>query len=281
MEILAPLGNAADLPSIVEAGADAVYCGLQGFSSRPQSADLSLDEIRQASGYCQERGIKLNVAVNSCLHQERVEELKKQITLLSEYGVNAVIVSDFGIANYILCNLGRLQVHISTLAGVQNTATAKHLFSAGVSRVILSSNLALHEIAAIVRCCPGREFEVVAYGGVCFNDNHLCELPHGFDEKGMYFVGCKMPYSLESDGVVSAAKTIGGNQLAGERLVPIFREIGIESLKIEGRTRNVRYVVEATRRLRRAVDDSEEGEGSTMHYVFGAKGRNVYLGSNR
>lgn len=268
MEVLSPLRDPNDVEALVAAGADALYCGLAGLSSRPRGADLTLEEVAHAADCCKELKRPLYVAINGCLDQERLERAKRGALEAERLSASALIVADWGLSRFCLGHLTSAEVHISTLAGVQNSATARLLHELGARRVVLSSNLTLTEIAEIVHAVPGLDYEIVAEGGVCFNDNRLCELPHSASDGAGYRVGCKRTYTYRADDRgETPARTIGGSQASAERLVALFSAMGVDSLKIEGRTRDRAWALESTARLRRAVDEVQEPDPGLLHYV--------------
>jgi len=272
-EILSPVGKLADLQLIINAGADAVYMGLKGFSSRPQSADLSVDELRQAFIICRKNGVKLYVAINSCIHQNMLDTLIAQIRELDEIGVDSVILADWGLIHYFSDKLKHAQIHASTLLGVFNIDTVLELKRMKVTRIILSTNLYMDEIVKIIHAVPDLEYEIVADGGNCFNDNFRCELPHS--ASGMdYKVFCKCHYDLVENKNKSVANSIAGDLINMDEVIALYMAVGINSYKIEGRTMHGSIVANRTQKLKAGLlraQQSKNEQDSYLHYFLRIK----------
>ena len=270
-EILAPVGNLNDLVPIIDAGADTVYIGLRGFSARPIEADFSLEELLEAISIAHERGKKLYIAVNGSVKQALMEELFDKLRILSDGGADAFIMSDFGmIRHYHLLNIGT-PVHASTLLGVYNSETIRWLREMGTTRMILSSDLYIHEIADLIQAAPDLEYEIVADGGVCFNSNRQCLLPH-VSTMETYQVFCQLDYDLYKEGSkVGDAKKIGNYRAIIHRTMGLYLGMGVMSYKIEGRTNAIEYIIKRTREMKESktfyLEHCAEIPGY-MHYAF-------------
>ena len=208
-EILAPIADVKFVKKLIRAGATALYCGLEGFSSRPKSSDMTVDDIIEVKKISSKFNVKLYVAINAAILDEHIPEIMKQIRILDENGIDAFIVSDTGLI-HMLTNVNlNADIHISTLAGVHNVETVKYYKSLGCKRMILSSDLYIDEIAEIIDQCNEIEYEIVADGGICFNNNHQCNLPH-FNEKNEFCVLCQSEFNLFKSGdYVKKARPIG------------------------------------------------------------------------
>lgn len=266
-ELLAPAGSYNAIEPLIDAGADAVYVGLRGFSSRPASSDLSMDEIRCAVGLCHSKGVQLHVAVNSCIAFDAADRLLASIKEMDASGVDAVIIADWGIIERACQMTERIRIHASTLLGVYNSTTVRRLRDMGVKRVVFSTNLYLDEMASIVNSVPELEYEIVADGGICFNDNRICELPHA-NEREDYRVFCRLDYQLRKGGVVQHANPIAAEQITSAEVLALYIEMGIMSFKVEGRTVDPEKILPRIRQLRTAMDAGQKNGGSSvLHYV--------------
>ena len=260
-EVLAPAGEIDAILPLIEAGADAVYVGLKGFSSRPSNADLSLDEIKTAVDICHSNNARLHVAINAGIQNDDISVIQNNLLSLEKYGVDAVIISDWGMLYKSTQLLTNTEVHASTLLGVYNAKTVNILKKMGVNRVVLSTNLYIDEIIAIINDEPDMEYEIVADGGICFNDNRICELPHYLKEND-YCVGCKDEY-YRNDDVVS----IGSKSISLSEIIQVFVELGIFSYKIEGRTVPYKFIISRTKKLSEALKNIEvKKDTSSLHY---------------
>ena len=267
-ELLAPAGKYDAIEPLIDAGADAVYVGLQGFSSRPVSSDLSLNEIRRAVDLCHSRGVQLYVAVNSCIAFDAADRLLEAIKEMDAFGVDAVIIADWGIIERACRMTEHIRIHASTLLGVYNSETVRLLREMGVKRIVFSTNLYLDEMASIVNSVPELEYEIVADGGICFNDNRICELPHT-NEGEDYRVFCRLDYQLSNGDIAQPANPIAAEQITSTEVLALYMEMGIMSFKVEGRTVDPEKILPRIHRLRAAMDavPKTSSGSSVLHYV--------------
>lgn len=267
-EVLAPAGCIEDVRLMINEKADAIYVGLQGFSSRPQKADFSLQDIEEAVVLCHKAYVKLYVAINANVAQVDMERLKNEIIVLDKYQVDAVILSEFGLIDNLQGKLKHAKVHASTLLGVYNIETVRMLKNMGVTRIIFYANLYFDEMAAIINAVPELEYELVAEGGTCFNDIRQCKLPHGYED-GEHILFCRKGFELQSCNTSSCiAKPISEHPTRTAEIVGIYMALGITSFKIEGRTVDGRLRVPMVRDLLNNIEHFNNGMPlkSYLHY---------------
>lgn len=246
-EVLAPAGRVTDIVPLLENGADAIYVGLAGYSARPQSSDFTAEEIGRILPVIHRAGKKLFVAVNANVPGRKIEGLCGIIQELDDRGIDALIISDYGLMRRVSGIVRHARLHASTLAGVYNYRDVRMLKQMGVSRIILSSDLFVDEIADITDRVPDMDYEIVADGGICFNSNRQCLLPH-YGQKEGYNVYCQKEYELLRDGIVTGrAKRIGNNPGKIHRTLGIYLGLGIRSFKVEGRTNSLDYILQRVR----------------------------------
>lgn len=269
-EILAPAGRLSDIEPLIAAGADAIYVGLFGFSSRPKSSDFRIEEIEEALKRIHAHGKKLYVATNAAIADEMLDSLYASIAHLDEIGVDALIIADYGVLWKAAGIVRHAELHVSTLTGIYNAENIKWLLQNGVKRVILSSDLYLDEIQDIIDRYPQLDYEIVADGGVCFNSNRQCLLPHvGEFEK--YSVFCQHQYTVyDGQAELRPARRIGNCPAKLHRTMGLYLAMGIFSFKVEGRTNQLDYIVKRIEQMRESKElfmrHSNEIPGY-MHYI--------------
>ena len=271
-EVLAPVGNIDDLTLMLDEGADAVYVGLKGVSSRPSNADLTLEEISTAIKKCHNYKKKIYIAINVKIGQRQCDDLLKKIEYLDEMNADAIILSDLGIIYALNGKLKNSKIHVSTLAGVYNSSTIKVLEAMGVTRIIFCANLKFEEMAQIISAVPNMEYEVVAEGGTCFNDICLCNIPHGVigEEQILY---CREKYELYDENIcIGSAKSICELATKTDDIIPLFMAIGVKSYKIEGRTVRGKQRVQMIRNLKRSIENYKDYKGLSAYLHYFAKG---------
>lgn len=263
-EVLAPAGELNAILPLIEAGANAIYVGLKGYSSRPDGADLTIEEIEESVEICHTNRSRLHVAINAGITNDDFRVIQDSLSTLEKYGVDAVILSDWGMLKKATELLNTTEIHASTLLGIYNAEAVRILKTMGVTRVVLSTNLFMDEITAIISDVPDMEYEIVADGGICFNDNRICELPH-YVKGSEYCVGCRNEYCMNDK--TNTKVSIGSKAISLSEIVQAFAELGIISYKIEGRTVPYKYIVSHTKKLSEALKNIDiKKDVSTLHY---------------
>ena len=278
-EVLAPAGRMSDIAPLIEVGADAIYVGLSGYSARPKSSDFTVAEVIEALDQIHNAGRKLYVAINANVPGELYEELADSIKALETAGVDAVIISDYGLIYYLSKIIVNMEIHVSTLAGIYNYCDVEMLREMGVKRIILSSDLFVDEMVDIIDKVPDMDYEIVADGGICFNSNRQCLLPH-VGQKEQYTVFCQMDYELYKDEEkIGTAKRIGNYPGKLHRTMGIYLGMGIKSFKIEGRTNEFSYILQRVKSMvdsKRFTLENYKDIPGMMHYIR----RSTWYGHN-
>ena len=272
-EVLAPAGTLDDLKKMLMEQPDAIYVGLVGFSSRPEFADMTMEEIEQAVKLCHEANVRLYVAINANVVNSHVDSIIDSILLMDQWKVDAVILSEMGIVCELKGKLNHMAIHASTLMGVYNIDTVKLLKSMGVTRIIFYTNMYFDEIALITQAFPELEYELVAEGGTCFNDIRRCNLPHVYEDD-VHKLFCRFKYLIEKNSGTSEvsmlAKEISEYSTRTAEIVGIYMAIGIMSFKIEGRTLPAQERIPMVRDLKKYIAMYEQNDTlkSYLHYFF-------------
>lgn len=269
IQILAPGGSLEHVRAAVEEGADAVYVGPRLMSGRSGYAELALDSVAEARRITQDAGIKLYTAINRSIPIGKKDQWQAGLEKISKIGPDALIIGSFCVLSLTREMKIDIPLHASTFLGIYNPEGAKFAKEMGFSRIILNTSLFIDEISEIVRKEPDVEYELIAYGGICKNDNHRCNLPHGIRAKRPY--SDKESHSQESTYCQlrlvindSAGNTVKSGRIMCQDLIDvsphlgIFLGLGIRNFKIAGRERSPEFVRTAIRRLREGIKRAEE-----------------------
>ncbi len=269
-ELLAPAGTMECFYAAVSAGADAVYVGGELFSARAYAGNLSREELARAVVYAHANGVKLYVAVNILLYDEELPAALEYVGFLDSIGVDAVIVADMGLAAAIALNYPRLVMHASTQASVHDSRAASALAALGFARVVPARELSAENIAALVERTP-TEIEVFLHGALCVCHSGQClfsSLVGGRSgNRGACAQPCRLPYR---EGYALSLKDLC---LADH--IPALIELGVSSLKIEGRMKSAAYVYGVTRIYRRLLDEGRSAsaeEKAALARLFSRSG---------
>ncbi len=255
IEILAPAGSFESLEAAVRSGADAVYLGAKDFSARASAQNFSLDELKEAIGYCHIRGVKAYLTVNTLMFDDELEKALNLINNAYSFGIDAVIVQDIGLASLIKKHIPKLRLHGSTQMSIHTPCGAKALYEMGFSRVVLSRELSLKEIKEIADSCP-IELEVFVHGALCMCVSGQCYfsamLGGRSGNRGMCAQPCRLPFNLK--GGSDHALSLKDNSII--EYIKELEDIGVHSAKIEGRMKRPEYVSSATRACKEMRDMS-------------------------
>ncbi len=268
MELLSPAGTLAGLKTAVDFGADAVYIAGNEFGMRT-SAAMSDDELKIGIDYAHKKGKRVHITCNTIPHNDEIKRLPAFLEKINSYGVDAVIASDLGTMNLVKKYAPNAQLHISVQSGTVNSETAKAFYELGAKRIVLARELTLSEISEIRAETPKElEFEVFAHGAMCVSFSARCLLSDymtGRDaNRGACAQACRWHYSLMEEKrpgqYYDISETDGGtyilnaNDLKMAEHLDKFQEIGIDSIKIEGRAKSEYYIAVVTNAYRGAID---------------------------
>lgn len=293
-ELLAPAGDLTRMKYAFAYGADAVYAGQPTFSLRSRENGFkNLDDLAEGIAYAHARGKKFYLTSNIIPRNVKVESFQKALLAAIDLGPDALIVADPGFVGWIREVRPNAEVHLSVQANCTNYLTAKFWQGLGVKRVILSRELRLAEILEMKERLPGLELEVFVHGAVCMSMSGRCMLSnwvvHRDANLGACDNSCRMPYRLyanegpqcddykehegnfllqrtdrpELDPIALDEDTWGtyfmsSRDLCAIEVVPELIKGGLESFKIEGRTKSVYYLSQVVRAYRMAIDSCFE-----------------------
>lgn len=265
-EVLAPAGDADAMRAAVRAGADAVYFGLHGFNARARATNFDADALGDTMATLHEHAVRGYVTLNTLVFDGELSVLERAVRACAAAGVDAVIVQDLGVARLVRAVAPELPIHASTQMTCTDAGAVELARSVGASRVILARELSLDDIAKI-RAATDVELEVFVHGALCIAYSGQCLTSEAIGgrsaNRGACAQACRLPYELVVDGVVrdlgDRAYLLSPEDLEASALVPRLVELGVSSLKIEGRLKGPEYVA-ATTRLYRAAIDAAVGE---------------------
>ena len=267
VELLAPAGNLEKLKFAFLYGADACYIGGRNYSLRANAKNFSIEEIQEAVKYAHNLNKKVYVTVNIVFHNEDIKGIKEYLIALSEAKVDAIIVSDPLIIDIINDNNINLKVHISTQASTLNYEAVSFWKLQGVERVVLAREMSKNEIKEIIDK-TGMEIETFVHGAMCSSYSGRCVLSNYFTKRDANRGGCaqicrwEFPlYDKNNNMIESETKfTASSKDLMMLTKVKEMIEIGIVSLKVEGRMRSNYYVATVINTYRNLIDDYYENK---------------------
>ena len=266
IELLAPAGSLEKLKVAFHYGADACYIGGRDFSLRANATNFSIDEIKEACDIAHELGKKIYVTVNIVFHNEDVKELEEYLRSLEKAGVDAIIMSDPWLISFVKEKKINLELHMSTQASTLNYESVNFWKDLGVSRVVLARELHYSEIKDIIDK-TGMEIETFVHGAMCSSYSGRCVLSNYFTNRDANRGGCAQVcrycfdlYDDNKEKVESDTEfTMSTKDLSLISMLSKMIEIGIASLKIEGRMRSNYYIATVVSTYREAIDSYYDG----------------------
>ena len=298
-ELLSPAGTLKSLRFAFAYGADAVYAGQPRYSLRVRNNEFSKDELlHQGIEEAHAAGKRFFLASNIAAHNNKLKNYLRDLEPIVEMGPDALIMSDPGLIMMVRERFPEVPIHLSVQSNVVNHAAVKFWRSIGLTRIILSRELSLKEIAQIRDECPETELEVFVHGALCIAYSGRCLLSgymaHRDSNQGACTNTCRWQYNAfeareTSTGDVAPVALLEEETRPGE-LMPAYEdehgtyimnsrdlravqhvqalaEMGIDSLKIEGRTKSSYYAARTTQVYRRAIDDAVSGKSFDMGMI--------------
>lgn len=271
IELLAPAGSYEKAKIAFLYGADAVYCGTSTLSLRSR-ADVGDSDLKNTIIYAHEIGKKVYAAINIYAFDENYEDIRKQARMLNEIKVDGIILSDGGVLDIIKSEAPDVDIHISTQANVVSSHSASFWHKNGAKRVILARELNKEQIKQIINDTPDElETEIFVHGALCFGYSGRCFLSDFLASRsanlGDCAQSCRWSYNLYAE-----EKNNPGNLLPIEydekgtyifsskdlcllKEIPEIIQMGVDSLKIEGRLKTEYYLASVINAYRNAIDD--------------------------
>ena len=267
MKIVAPAGNMERFYSAISATADEIYLGLKGFGARRNAENFTVEELKKAIDYAHLRGSRIFLTLNTIMTNREIELLYSTLKDLYNYGLDAIIVQDLGYAEYLHKNFPSIEIHGSTQMTVANYYEINYLKELGFKRIVLPRELSFEEIKEI-RKYTDMELEVFVSGSLCISFSGNCYMSSFIGgrsgNRGMCAQPCRKEYktSCGEKSYFLSPK----DQLYGLDEIKKLQEIGVESIKVEGRMKDVSYVYETVSYFRNLINGIDKEENT--HKLF-------------
>lgn len=259
MELLAPAKDLDTLICAFDAGADAVYSGLKKFSARARAKNLTIEELYKAAEIKRKLKKKLYIALNTLILEDEIPEIIEFLIHIKAAEIDGLIIQDYGIFQLIKDYDLQIPLHASTQMGTKNHIQANFLKDLGFKRVILERQLTLDEIK-LIRKKTNIELEVFIHGAMCFSLSGYCFFSKMLGNRSGNRGDCAQPcrWSFWDEEKNKLTRPFFMRDLSAISLLPEFKKIGIDSLKIEGRLKGTEYVYAVVSTYREALDSLDK-----------------------
>jgi len=263
--LLAPAGDDEALRAAVANGADAVYFGLSDFNARHRAVNFTLEQLPATMQYLHENSVRGYVTFNTLVFSDELPRAVDFLAAIIRAGADAVIVQDLGIVRLIKRMAADFPVHGSTQMTLTEPRGIEFVRQLGVERVILARELSTKEIGRIT-AQTRMPLEVFVHGALCVAYSGQCLTSEALGgrsaNRGQCAQACRLPYELFVDGkpvdLGDKAYLLSPQDLAAYDLVGDLANLGVRSLKIEGRLKSAHYVAATTQTYRAAIDAAIE-----------------------
>ncbi|MBU1679076.1 MAG: U32 family peptidase [Bacteroidetes bacterium] len=259
-ELLAPAGDWKMLTAAVQAGANAVYFGVNKLNMRAKAANFKIDELPEITAYCKENNVDTHLTLNSILFEDDLSELDKILEKVKSSGVNLVICWDMSVIQK--CREYGIPFCISTQASISNSGSAKMYEMLGAERIVLARECTLEKIKEI-RSKTKLEIETFVHGAMCVAVSGRCFMSHHVFGKsantGECIQPCRREYKIidkdgESEFLLGEDYVMSPKDLCTIEFIDKLIEAGIDSFKIEGRKRSPEYISKVVSTYRKAIN---------------------------
>lgn len=273
-ELLAPAGSRIALEAAIEGGADAVYLGASAFNARMRAENFDGDVLRESLQLCRAYGVKTYITLNTRLFDDELESALHLAAELWEWGADALIVADIGVASLIKKYVPCLELHASTQLSGHNLADAEYLSGAGFTRMVCHREIDAETLRELCHRSP-IEIEMFIHGAYCVSFSGQClmsaVLGGRSGNRGECAQPCRQPYF--KDGKKDYPISLK-DMCLGAHMKEIC-DMGVASLKIEGRQKPPEYVYGVTKIYRRLIDEGRnatDAEIDTLRRIFSRDG---------
>lgn len=285
-ELLMPAGNIEKLKYAINYGADAVYLGVVDFSLRAMRKGelITLDNLKEAIETAHKLGAKAHLTLNIFAFNKDIKLLESVMDKIKDSNPDAIILSDMGVFRVVRRYMPDVAVHISTQTNTLNYEAVKFWQDMGATRSILARELSVKEIAEIKKKVPGMELEVFVHGSQCVSFSGRCLLSDYMTNgerkanHGNCAQPCRWSYKLleetrpgqyyEIEQNERGTHILSPKDLCLVEYLPELIDAGVDSLKVEGRTKSLYYVSAVTKAYRNAIDEVVSGKTDDLHKYF-------------
>ena len=289
-ELLSPAGGREALVAAVQSGADAVYMGFGCFNARRSARNFSDEEFLAAVRYCHLRGVRVYLTLNTLVTDRELPALAETARRASEYGVDAILVQDWGVYETLRAVIPDVPLHASTQMALHTLSGVEEAARLGMTRAVLARELSREDIRGIVAGAP-IEVETFAHGALCMCYSGMCEMSAVIGGRSGNRGACAQPCRLrygwhgKADGNPLSLRDANLAAYADE-----MAEMGVACLKLEGRMKRPEYVAAVTgiyaallREHRAPTADERKKlalafsrDGFTDGYYRGARGKEMF-----
>ncbi len=262
-ELLAPAGSLETALAAFDAGADAVYAGLDRFNARERGVNFTPEDMSMLVEYANRHKKRVYVTMNTLLKQNELTDAGRMVSELAQMSVHAVIVQDIGLIRMIRNFFPTLEIHGSTQMGIHNSAGLETAVQLGLKRVILERQITLDELR-LIRRSSTMDIEIFVHGALCCCRSGACLFSSWMGGWSGNRGKCKQPCRRRYRTKNGNGFFLSMQDLCLIEQIPQLMKLGITSFKIEGRLRRRDYVTDVVSAYRMIMDAPENDQSKTI-----------------
>lgn len=270
--LLSPAGSPAALSAAINAGADEVYIGGSAFNARINASNFDSSALIKAGELCRSSNVALHITLNTLIYNKELEQVLDYVSFLNEnVHPNALIVQDLGVVKLLRQNFPDLPLHASTQMRIHSPLDAKYLKDLGFTRAVLARELPKEDIKAFAD--TGLETEIFVHGAICVSESGGCLMSSLIGGRSGNRGECAQPCRLHYKSANKYPLSLKDMCLASH--IAEISDIGVTSLKIEGRMKSPEYVAGVTSIYRRLIDENRnatQAELNRLSDIFSRSG---------
>ena len=254
IELLSPAGDLERLKVTLLYGADAVYIGGEIGSLRANAINFTIPEIKEGCSFAHQLKKKVYLTLNIVFHNEEIAEIEDYIEKVVEAGIDAFIVSDPFIISYLVQHYPQVEVHLSTQNSTSNYKACEYFLDEGVKRIVLARELSKQEIEEIIQKTKC-DIEVFIHGAMCTCFSGRCALSNYVTGRDANRGGCAQVCRFSFESPEEKDFTMALKDMNMATYIGDLIDIGVKSLKVEGRMRSLYYLATVIGTYRNIIDD--------------------------
>ncbi len=256
LELLSPARDLKTAQAAILAGADAVYIGGPAFGARV-AANNSLDDLKELVNFAHVMGVRVHLTLNTLFYDEEIPKVEAYLNEIKDLGIDVLIVQDPAIFSL---NIPKgIEIHASTQCLINSIERLKFYEQLGVAQAVLPREMSVSEIADFHTACPNIRLEAFVAGALCVSESGNCFISEFMTKRsanrGACAQICRLPMELFLDNNLLAKGHLLSlkDNLASSELLPLIKA-GVTSFKIEGRLKDLDYVINQTAYFRQKID---------------------------
>lgn len=271
--LLSPAGSPAALKTAINAGADEIYLGGSDFNARMNASNFDRAALVKAGKLCRLANVGLHITLNTLIYDREFASVLEYVDFLAnDVAPDALIIQDLGLACAIRERFPSLALHASTQMRIHSYLDAEFLKSMGFTRAVLARELPKEDIKRFVE--TGLETEIFAHGAICVSESGGCLMSSVIGgrsgNRGECAQPCRLPYKCQNRFPLSTKDMCLANHIKD------IADIGVTSIKLEGRMKSPEYVGIVTSIYRRLIDENRNADAKEIKLLSDAFSRSGF-----